>query len=230
MASDRDFDELHAFAARLGLRRGWFQRDHYDLPPTAAPPRSRSVQPRSGRGSSSSAWRARAATARGAAGARRAACCGCAAATARPLRYPAGALVIWAGRPAPASRSSRAGGACRVPVLIPRPRAAEARAERRGAVAVSAAAHPDRRAGGRRGGAGAPAHLLLATRAEALCRARSRAPDAVFDRLLGELAGLPRRARRGARPGPVRLDHRRRARPRSRRLARISLTAPEQEP
>jgi hypothetical protein len=32
MASDRDFDELHAFAARLGLRRRWFQRDHYDLP------------------------------------------------------------------------------------------------------------------------------------------------------------------------------------------------------
>src|SRR5215210_5680880 len=32
MASDRHFDELHAFAARLGLRRAWFQRDHYDLP------------------------------------------------------------------------------------------------------------------------------------------------------------------------------------------------------
>ena len=32
MASDRDFDELHAFAERLGLRRRWFQRDHYDLP------------------------------------------------------------------------------------------------------------------------------------------------------------------------------------------------------
>ena len=33
MATDGDFEELHAFAARLGLRRAWFQRDHYDLPP-----------------------------------------------------------------------------------------------------------------------------------------------------------------------------------------------------
>ena len=33
MATDASFEELHAFAARLGLRRAWFQRDHYDLPP-----------------------------------------------------------------------------------------------------------------------------------------------------------------------------------------------------
>src|SRR5918997_73473 len=33
MATDGSFEELHAFAAQLGLRRGWFQRDHYDLPP-----------------------------------------------------------------------------------------------------------------------------------------------------------------------------------------------------
>ena len=32
MATDASFEELHAFAARLGLRRAWFQRDHYDLP------------------------------------------------------------------------------------------------------------------------------------------------------------------------------------------------------
>jgi len=32
MATDTGFDELHAFAARLGLRRRWFHRDHYDLP------------------------------------------------------------------------------------------------------------------------------------------------------------------------------------------------------
>jgi predicted kinase len=32
MATDGSFDELHEFAGRLGLRRGWFQRDHYDLP------------------------------------------------------------------------------------------------------------------------------------------------------------------------------------------------------
>src|SRR5215218_7196250 len=33
MTTDGDFEELHAFAAHLGLRRAWFQRDHYDLPP-----------------------------------------------------------------------------------------------------------------------------------------------------------------------------------------------------
>lgn len=32
LTSDRDFDELHAFAERLGLRRAWFQGDHYDIP------------------------------------------------------------------------------------------------------------------------------------------------------------------------------------------------------
>jgi hypothetical protein len=33
MVSDGDFDELHAFAARLGIDRARFQGDHYDLPP-----------------------------------------------------------------------------------------------------------------------------------------------------------------------------------------------------
>ncbi len=33
MATDGSWEELHAFAARLGLRRAWFQGDHYDLPP-----------------------------------------------------------------------------------------------------------------------------------------------------------------------------------------------------
>jgi hypothetical protein len=31
MVSDVSHDELHAFALRLGLRRVWFQGDHYDL-------------------------------------------------------------------------------------------------------------------------------------------------------------------------------------------------------
>ena len=49
MATDGELDELHAFAARLGLRRRWFQRDHYDLPPARAPRRaSRSARRRSG--------------------------------------------------------------------------------------------------------------------------------------------------------------------------------------
>jgi hypothetical protein len=33
LASDASFEELHAFAARLGIPRHRFQRDHYDLPP-----------------------------------------------------------------------------------------------------------------------------------------------------------------------------------------------------
>jgi hypothetical protein len=33
MVSDADFDELHAFAARLGIPRRRFQADHYDLHP-----------------------------------------------------------------------------------------------------------------------------------------------------------------------------------------------------
>ncbi len=33
MVSDESFDELHAFAAALGIPRERFQSDHYDLPP-----------------------------------------------------------------------------------------------------------------------------------------------------------------------------------------------------
>ena len=33
MAVDGDFEELHAFAAALGIPRHRFQGDHYDLPP-----------------------------------------------------------------------------------------------------------------------------------------------------------------------------------------------------
>lgn len=32
LASDHSLAELHAFADRLGLRRTWFQGDHYDVP------------------------------------------------------------------------------------------------------------------------------------------------------------------------------------------------------
>lgn len=31
MTSDTSLSELHAFADRLGLKRAWFQEDHYDL-------------------------------------------------------------------------------------------------------------------------------------------------------------------------------------------------------
>ena len=33
MVSDTGYEELHAFAARLGIPRHRFQGDHYDLPP-----------------------------------------------------------------------------------------------------------------------------------------------------------------------------------------------------
>ncbi|WP_407287590.1 DUF4031 domain-containing protein [Streptomyces sp. BP-8] len=32
LVSDESFSELHAFAARLGVPRRAFERDHYDLP------------------------------------------------------------------------------------------------------------------------------------------------------------------------------------------------------
>ncbi len=32
LASDASLDELHRFADDLGLRREWFQGDHYDVP------------------------------------------------------------------------------------------------------------------------------------------------------------------------------------------------------
>jgi Protein of unknown function (DUF4031) len=40
LVSDTDFDELHAFAAALGIPRSRFQGDHYDLP---APLREQAV-------------------------------------------------------------------------------------------------------------------------------------------------------------------------------------------
>lgn len=33
LVSDSSFEELHTFAEKLGLKRAWFQGDHYDLTP-----------------------------------------------------------------------------------------------------------------------------------------------------------------------------------------------------
>ena len=35
LVSDTSHEELHAFAEALGLERGWFQGDHYDVPARA---------------------------------------------------------------------------------------------------------------------------------------------------------------------------------------------------
>lgn len=35
LVSDESLDELHSFAADLGLERRWFQGDHYDVPTDA---------------------------------------------------------------------------------------------------------------------------------------------------------------------------------------------------
>jgi hypothetical protein len=40
LVSDHSYEELHEFAGRLGLRREWFQGDHYDI---SAPVRSRAL-------------------------------------------------------------------------------------------------------------------------------------------------------------------------------------------
>lgn len=37
LVSDRDLDELHAFAERQGIPRRGFDRDHYDVPEDAVP-------------------------------------------------------------------------------------------------------------------------------------------------------------------------------------------------
>jgi hypothetical protein len=33
MVTDTDFEELHAMARALGLKKEWFQGDHYDVTP-----------------------------------------------------------------------------------------------------------------------------------------------------------------------------------------------------
>lgn len=35
LASDESLEELHTFAETMGLRRAWFQGDHYDVPAEA---------------------------------------------------------------------------------------------------------------------------------------------------------------------------------------------------
>jgi predicted kinase len=212
MASDGDFDELHAFAARLGLRRAWFQRDHYDLP---AHGRAAAVA-LGAEAVATSELLARMAGPRGDRFRRRA---------LAPrgvvwlgggdgpavLRYPPGALVVIGG-PSGAGKSTLAARAvdARVPVLDPDatlgakagwPEAVQAAlACGRGAVAVTPALRDGQRLDLAKlaAAAGAECHLVMLDADAELCRAgratqgAQRIPDGRFERLLREWQALRR--------------------------------------
>ncbi len=117
MATDGDLEELHAFAARLGLQRRWFQRDHYDLPPhgrraavalgaeevATGELLRRMTGPRGDRARRRALAPAGVVRLRGGGG-------------PAVLRYPAGALVVIAG-PGGSALAARAVDSARVPVL-----------------------------------------------------------------------------------------------------------------
>jgi predicted kinase len=214
MATDGSFEELHEFAARLGLRRAWFQRDHYDLPahgraaavalgaeevPTGEL-LLRMAGPRGDRA------RRRALAPSGVTWLR--------GGGPSALRYPRGALLV-VGGPSGAGKSTLAARVVdRVPVLDPDDtRAAlgpgsgwaaalaawhtelrETLAGGSGAVAVTTALRHGHRIGlaGAASEAGVPAHLLMLDAHAALCRAGraaqagERIPDGLFEHLIRE--------------------------------------------
>ena len=216
MATDGDLEELHAFAATLGLRRSWFQRDHYDLPPhgriaaiaAGAEPVAtgelllRMTGPRGDR-----ARRRALAPAGGVTWLR---------GTEGPavLRYPAGALVVLGGPPGAgkSTLAARAVDGARVPVLDPDAALADGggtweealaawRADVRaalaagsGAVAVTTALRHGHRLGMAKAAAaaGVPAHLVLLDADAATCRAgraaqgEARITLGLFEHLLQE--------------------------------------------
>jgi predicted kinase len=231
MATDGSFKELHEFAARLGLRRTWFQRDHYDLPahgraaavalgaeevateelllrmagPRGERARRRVLAP------SGVAWL------RGSGG-------------PAVLRYPAGALLVIGG-PSGAGKSTLAARAVeRVPVLDPDGTRAAlgpgtpwgvalaawydelrgALATGAGAVAVTTALRHGHRIGLARAAAEArvPAHLLLLDADAALCRAgraaqaEQRIPDGLFEHLIREWEAYRRHLADASDPAP----------------------------
>ena len=219
MASDGSFDELHEFAARLGLRRAWFQRDHYDLP---AHGRAAAVAlgaeevatgelllrmagPRGERARRRSLAPAGVVWLRGSGG-------------PAVLRYPAGSLVVIGGPPGAGKSTLAARAVERTPVLDPdgtraalggswdealaawRADLRAALAAGRGAVAVTTALRHGHRIGLARSAAaaGVASHLLLLDADAELCRARRaaqgarRISDGLFEHLLGEWSSLRR--------------------------------------
>jgi predicted kinase len=226
MATDGSFEELHEFAGRLGLRRAWFQRDHYDLPAHGRAaavalgaeevPTSelllRMAGPRGERARRRSLAPAGVAWLRGGGG-------------PAVLRYPAGALVV-VGGPSGAGKSTLAARAVeRVPVLDPDDTRETAwgdasaawRAELRatlasgaGAVAVTTALRHDHRIRLVRAAsdAGVPAHLLMLDADAQLCRAGraaqpdERLPDSLFEHLIREWEAFRRNLAAADDPAP----------------------------
>jgi predicted kinase len=232
MATDGSFEELHEFAARLGLRRAWFQRDHYDLPAHGraaavalgaeematselllrmAGPRGDRARRRSLAPSGGVAWL------RGGGG-------------PAVLRYPAGALVVIGG-PSGAGKSTLAARAVeRVPVLDPdgtraalgpatpwgealaawhaELRASLASGE--GAVAVTTALRHGHRLGLARAAsqAGVTPHLVMLDADAETCRAgratqgEERVPDGLFEHLIREWEAFRRDLAAAGDPSP----------------------------
>jgi predicted kinase len=215
LATDGSFEELHAFAARLGLRRAWFQHDHYDLPPhgrAAAVALGAEEVPtgellRRMAGPRGDRVRRRALAPAGVTWIR---------GTDGPavLRYPPGSLVVIGGPPGAgkSTLAARVVDSARVPVLDPdETRAASggewedalaawrdelraALAAGGGAVAVTTALRHGHRLGLAKAAAaaGVPAHLVMLDADAALCRAGraaqgdARISDGLFEHLLRE--------------------------------------------
>jgi Protein of unknown function (DUF4031)/AAA domain len=195
LATDGEFEELHAFAAQLGLQRRWFQGDHYDLPPHGrraavahgaievstrellarmTGPRGDRVRRRALAPAGGVTWL------RGSEG-------------AAVLRYPPGALVVIAGPPGAgkSTLAARAVDGARVPVLDPdairadgelgwdaalarwRDNLRAALEAGGGAVAVTTALREGHRLGLTKAAqaAGVPAHVLVLDADEDACRA-----------------------------------------------------------
>ena len=218
MATDGGFGELHAFAARLGLRRAWFQGDHYDLPPHGraaavalgaeevgtAELLLRMAGPRGDRARRRSLAPAGVVWLRGGEG-------------PAVLRYPPGALVAIGGPPG-AGKSTLAARAVggRVPVLDPddvrareggewdhalrtwRAELEAALASGSGAVAVTTALREGHRLAMTQAAAaaGVEAHLVLVDAGEDECRAgraaqgEEKVGEGLFEHLLREWTAL----------------------------------------